>query len=261
MKSMAMTTFIVFTFAVLAKGFSHYNAKILYAKVDEKSPLLFEQENKEQLRAELLSLSDVYTETVKPSDQRQPMLAEKKFSPDINELERYYFDSFVQNFISFDDIRSRQNEIVDLKIDNKSPLLPSDTYDLFLIYYLLIVEGMGINEINQIESLYDLFPDDPDLERLNKYVMSDTFAREVLSYVGADEDDHFDQESLALSLVPDDGYQGDLIESLDWDGDQQHRTFASEEQEAIYKHLQEFRISPEEVRELVQGYQVSLPRF
>jgi hypothetical protein len=264
MKSMAMTTFIVFTLAVLARGFSQHNTKILQTKTDHNTERLFEQKNKEQLKADLLALNDVYPKA--PSDQHYPQsdLAENIIEPELIVLEREYFESFIQNFISFEDIRARQNEIVDLKVKNNKSLLPSDTFDLHLIYYLLIVEGMDIRDINQIQSLYELFPNDPELANLNRYILSDTFTSEILSYLGVNEEDHIDQESLALSLVPVDSYHGDLSdatdESSDWIRDQQ-RAFASEEQEAIYKHLQEFRVTPEEVRELVQGYQVSLPRY
>jgi hypothetical protein len=264
MKSMAMTTFIVFTLAILARGFSQYNSKVLYTKVSQHSPRLFDEQNKDLLRAELSTLSDVYIETQNSNSTAEMKIARERFVPDLKELEHYYFESFIENYISFDDTRSRQNEIVELKIEAQMNLLPTDTYDIFLIYYLLIVEGMSLGEINQIRSLYELFPEDPELATLTKFTMSDQFAREVLSFLGADEYEYFDQESLALSLVPREGYHGDLdgvtYESSDWDQGP-HRAFASEEQEAIYRHLQEFRISPDEVRELVQGYQVSLPRF
>lgn len=248
MQTLAVSTFSLFLVALLAKSLSGQNQDRLDQNLSQERASVFSSDRpKEVVRQELDALAAVVTPAQQPPKEEPQIVATV---PDFTQMQRELHSAFVDQFIDLDHVRSLQAELQSLKLEHNLAPANTETWDLFLLYYLYLNEGLGWDDINQITSLEELYPNPGELSSITRYTLSNEFLREVLQQLGVEAiERHVANESRGLNLKN---------ESEDsWTNYQE----LTKEQKAIYDHLEEFKLSPDQVRELVQGYHHQQPRY
>jgi hypothetical protein len=258
MRSLALATFFLFILTLSARSFMMSNVERLafeddyfdeapIISKDRKTTRLFQSHDREQLKKQLDQLAVVVTPINVPTPTPQNTLEE------LEKLEALYLGSYGEGFESISRLIALQEEVSELKKEHQKVLLNTDEFYPMMVFYLLINEGLDLEEINKLQgysAALRITNEDPTY--LTEYIHSDEFLEEVYRYLGVDEEEHYHQNERRIASAP--LFVGEADEqAVAWR--EQNFEQLNYEQKALVDHLMEYRLDPSEIRELVHGYE------
>jgi hypothetical protein len=264
MKSLSLTTFILFLFCLCLRGYSYYTYSKIKSKVTNTESIV--NTNKVQSIALLNTLNDLSAPKVVRTIASEEAYKSIKPSLEVTFINDFYEP--VNNLFQLEALQEKMREDnFKLKKENNSlEFLP-----IKLIYYLVIKENYDLSELKDSikGNLYGF--DEEELERIKEISNRPDFMTEILSFKNIPQDEidsEIEQQATLAKLEKANIEFSKKLneeEETEEDPNEYLSQLPEEVQEQIYlaeneevdleEKLSEMNYTEQEIEEIIEGYQ------
>ncbi|WP_127714530.1 hypothetical protein [Halobacteriovorax sp. HLS] len=263
MKSLSLTTFILFIFCLCLRGYSYYTYSKLRSKVTNNKSIL--SNDKKQSLALLNTLNDL-----NDLKSERKIASVKSDNQVKSALEITFINDFYEPKNNLEELQSLQKKIRESNLKEKMSDNSLESFPIRFIYFLVIRENFDLSELKRSEAavLYNF--DREQVKQMKIESNKHSFLTEILNFknVNTDElqEDIEYQNSLArLEEVnktlaaknetnPEDEEKADFIDQLPEEVLEQ-LAIAETSDIDIEEKLKEMDYTEQEVAEIIEGYE------
>jgi len=115
-----------------------------------------------------------------PKEDYETILEEQKLS---------LITAYMEASNNLDSIRFLQNSIEQTRRNLEMSSLPTENWEPRLVFFLMIREGLQLEDIDQLQNLADIGVSPEDMKHVKRTMETEDFLKEILIYKGLVDDD------------------------------------------------------------------------
>lgn len=262
MKSLSLTTFILFIFCLCLRGYSYYTYSKLRSKVTTNKSIITNDKNQS------LALLNTLNDLNELKSERKVASSESSSNQIKSALEITFINDFYEPKNNLEDLKSLQKKIRESNLNEKMSDNSLESLPIRFIYFLVIRENFDLSELKRSEAavLYNF--DKEQVKQMKIESNKHSFFTEILSFKNVNIDDLEDDldyqkkltrlERINNSLTSKDESDAEKKESFN---DQlpeevlEQLAIAQTSDIDIEEKLKEMDYTEQEVAEIIEGYE------
>ncbi len=263
MKWLSILSLICFSLTLSARLYAHYTYKSLNEMISKNHvESVFDQEPEKAI--ELLdALSDIPISNeglIRIPASKQELAKKEDFETQLEDNKLALITAYMASKNNLDNIRFIQNSIEQIRRNMEMSSFPTENWDPRLVFFLMIREGLQLEDIDQLENLADIGISPLDMKHVKYTMETDDFLREILIYKGVLDEDievAIDKSNTSKRL-------DDALEKMNENREmtiEDAKELAPLDNMALEAKLVEMDYSDEEIEEITHGHNDSEEKF
>jgi hypothetical protein len=206
MKWLSLLSLLCLSLTLTARIYAYYTFKSLDLLISQSKKESVFDEKPDEAKKLLAALADIpidkkilkenhiaYDESleVEQQDDAFPVsnlsLDANKLNNELEEAKIALITAYNETSNNIRDILSIQSDISNLKAKLDTLVLPTESWDPRLVFYLEIREGLQLEDIDQLENLADIGISIEEIKNIRNLINTPEFLHEILIFKGVDD--------------------------------------------------------------------------